>query len=585
MGEKAEIIIDDHLLIPRSSQSTESNMTGSWRFLKPRYDEKTAPCSATCPAGEDIAMIEMLTTQGLFKEAWETILMENPFPAICGRVCFHPCEGRCNRGEFDEAIAIHAIERFLADTAARNEFKSSLEKQPQRKEKIAVIGAGPSGLAAAYFLTILGYTCDVFEAKSEAGGVLRWGIPEYRLPASVLKSEIARIEDMGVRIYTGKAISRDFLSKVHSEYNAVFMGCGHSRSRKLNIPGEDLEGLEEGIAFLDKIRCGEAVAVNGTVAVIGGGNTAVDVARSVVRLGGKAVIVYRRRRKDMPAFVDEISMALEEGVEIRELLAPVQINGTGDSYALTVRAMRVAGTDNDGRAAIEPAGEETEDIVVQKIFKAIGEEAAEEWYNPAAEGEQRLMLNNSVMIHQTDGIIVVYGGDLTNETKSVVHAVASGKEAAMALDILFRKGFDSIEPELSAYAVGNGSSLSMEIYMAGPRCKRNHHVVEYNEINIDHFQLASRITQPRLLIDERKKTFGEIDLKISANLAIREAERCFNCGLCNQCDNCYLFCPDMAVCRDESPQGRHINYDYCKGCGLCVVECPRNAMVLEEEGQ
>ncbi|MBN2255411.1 MAG: FAD-dependent oxidoreductase [Deltaproteobacteria bacterium] len=585
MGEKAEIIIGDHLLIPCSRMSTLSNKTGSWRFLRPRYDEKTAPCSAACPAGEDIAMVEMLTTQGSFKEAWDTILRENPFPAVCGRVCFHPCEGRCNRGEFDEAIAIHGIERFLADTAARNEFKSSLEKRPPRKEKIAIVGAGPSGLAAAYFLTMLGYACDVFEAMPEAGGVLRWGIPEYRLPVSVLRSEIARIEAMGVRIYTGKAVSSDFLSKAQDEYHAVFMGCGHSRSRKLAIPGEDLEGLEEGISFLNAIRRGETASVHETVAVIGGGNTAVDVARSIVRLGGKAIIVYRRRREDMPAFDDEITMALEEGVEIRELLAPVRIDGTGESYTLTVRAMRVAGTDSDGRAAIEPAGEESEEIVVQKIFKAIGEEAAEEWYRPGERGGQQLTLSNSILVRQPDGVVVAYGGDLTNDVKSVVHAVASGKEAAMALDILFRKGLDAIKTELSAYVVGSGPSLSMEIYMAGPRCERNHHVVAYNEINIDYFHLSPRITQPRLLIDERKKTFGEIDLKISANLAIRETERCFNCGLCNQCDNCYLFCPDIAVCHDESKQGRHINYDYCKGCGLCVVECPRNAMILEEEGQ
>jgi NADPH-dependent glutamate synthase beta subunit-like oxidoreductase len=585
MGEKAEIIIGDHLLIPRSYMSTLSNKTGSWRFLRPRYDEKTAPCSVGCPAGEDIAMVEMLTTQGLFREAWETILKENPFPAVCGRVCFHPCEGRCNRGEFDEAIAIHGIERFLADTAARNEFKSSIEKRPSRKEKIAVVGAGPSGLAAAYFLTILGYACHVFDAMPEAGGVLRWGIPEYRLPVSVLRSEVARIENMGVSIFTGKAVSPDFLRSVQGTYDAVFMCCGHSRSRTLAIPGEDLAGVEEGIHFLNAIRRGDAVAVEGTVAVIGGGNTAVDVARSVIRLGGNALIVYRRRREDMPAFDDEIALALEEGVEIRELLAPLRIDGTGEAYTLTVKPMKAAGMDSDGRAAIEPAGDETEEIIVHKIFKAIGEDAAESWYLPGEGEGTRLALSNSALVRQSDGVAVAYGGDLINDVKSVVHAVASGKEAAMALDIFFQKGFDAITTELSSYVVGSGPSLSMEIYMAGSRRERNHHVVAYDEINIDHFHLSSRITQPRLLIEERKKTFGEIDLKISANLAIREAERCFNCGLCNQCDNCYLFCPDIAVCRDESPHGRHINYDYCKGCGLCVVECPRNAMVLEEEDQ
>lgn len=564
--------------------STESNKTGSWRFLKPSYEEKTSPCSAACPAGEDIGRIEMLMTQGLFKEAWETILWENPFPAVCGRVCYHPCEGKCNRGEFDEAIAVHSIERFLADTASRNEFKPSINKQPAKKEKIAVIGSGPSGLAVAYFLTLLGYTCDVFESMSEAGGVLRWGIPRYRLPVSVLRSEIARIENMGVHIHTGKHISQDFIEEAHNQYSAVFIGCGHSRTRRLNIAGEDIDGVENGLEFLKKIRHGEEPSFEGTVAVIGGGNTAVDVARSIVRLGGKAIIVYRRRREDMPAFEDEITMALEEGVEIRELLAPVKVERNGESYTLTVQPMKVAGMAEDGRAAIEPAGEKAGEITVQRIFKAIGEEAAEAWYNPPGKGEKVLILGNSVLVCQSQGVPLVFGGDLTNAMKSVVHAVASGKEAAIALDILFQEGFNAILPKLKTCMVGDGPSLSMEVYTGGARRLRNHHIVGYDEINADYFQLARKITQPRLLVEERLKTFEEIDLKISANLAIREAERCFNCGLCNQCDNCYFFCPDLAISRDDSSQGRHIDYDYCKGCGVCVVECPRNAMVLEEEG-
>lgn len=583
MAEHEEIKSKVPLIIPRSSESTESNMTGSWRFLRPRYEEKTAPCSTACPAGEDIGRIEMLTTQGLFKEAWETILRENPFPAICGRVCFHPCENRCNRGEFDEAIAIHTIERFLADAASRNEFKPSIEKLVSKKQKVAVVGAGPSGLAAAYFLTLLGYTCDVFEAMPEAGGVLRWGIPLYRLPVSILRDEIAHIESMGVRIHTGKRISQSFLNEAHNQYSAVFMGCGHSRTRGLNIPGENIDGLEDGIAFLRKIRQGENPAFDGSVAVIGGGNTAVDVARSVLRLGGKSILVYRRRHQDMPAFDQEIRMALEEGVEIRELLAPVKVEKNGKEYTLTVQPMKVAGTDTDGRAAIEPGGEQTEEIIVQKIFKAIGEEAAEDWYNPPGEKEKVLTLNNSVLMTHTRDTVLVFGGDLTNQTKSVVHAVASGKEAAIALDILFQEGFDAVESRLQDYAVGNGPSLSMEIYMAGPRSERENHIVDYDEINTDYFELAPRVTQPRLLIEERRETFEEIDLKISANVAIREAERCFNCGLCNQCDNCYLFCPDISIQKDNSSQGRHINYDYCKGCGICVVECPRNAMAFEEE--
>jgi len=571
------------LFMPRSYMSTEVNKTGSWRFLRPRYDEKTAPCSAACPAGEDIARIEMLTTQGLFKEAWETILRENPFPAVCGRVCFHPCEGVCNRGEFDSAVAIHVMERFLAETALRYDLKPLLERSPGKKEKVAIAGAGPSGLSAACFLNRLGYACDVFEAASEPGGILRWGIPEYRLPLSALRSEIARIESEGVRIITSKRLPTDFVAGIGGNYDAVFIGCGHGRTTMLRIPGEDSSGVEDGLEFLNKIRSGAAPPVDGLSAVIGGGNTAVDVARSILRLGGKAVILYRRRRQDMPAFQEEVEMALEEGVELKELLAPARVVKDRKGLLITMRPMKVAGEDKSGRGRVEPAGGKTQEFRVRRVFKATGAEAVEEWHRPPGRQRNVLVLENCVLVNRAKGPAVVFGGDLTNETKSVAHAVASGKAAAIALDTFFREGFKAVRSRLKSCAVGKGKALSMEIYMGGERRLRNPHVVRFGEINTDYFHFAPRITQPRLMKEERLSTFKEIDLKISANLAIREAERCFNCGVCNRCDNCYLFCPDLAVIREKDLAGRLINYDYCKGCGLCVVECPRNAMTLEEE--
>jgi len=263
------------LFIPQTYTSTEANKTGSWRYLKPRYEEKTAPCGAACPAGEDIGKIEFLAREGLFKEAWETILRENPFPAICGRVCYHPCEHHCNRGEFDEAIAIHQVERFLADTARKNETQPTLMTSKENKaEKIAIAGSGPSGLAAAYFLTRMGYRCEIFEAREEPGGILRWGIPAYRLPPDVLRGEIAFIENLGVPIHTGRSLGPSFVEEARGAYAALFLGCGHGRSRKLGIPGEDLEGVDEGLPFLHRLRRGETPKLQGPVAVIGGGNTA-----------------------------------------------------------------------------------------------------------------------------------------------------------------------------------------------------------------------------------------------------------------------------------------------------------------------
>ena len=569
-------------IMPRSTQSTEANKTGSWRYLRPRYEEKTAPCSAACPAGEDIGKIEMLTTQGLFKEAWETILRENPFPGVCGRVCFHPCEGICNRGEFDDAIAIHSLERFLADTAERNDLKPLLERLPSRPEKVAIAGAGPSGLAAAWFLSRLGYACDVFEAAPDAGGILRWGIPLYRLPLPALQREIAQIEAQGVRIRTGKPVTTHLLTDLKSGYHAVFLACGHGRTTNLGVSGESLAGVSDGLEFLSKVRDGKTPACEGISAVIGGGNTAVDVARSIVRLGGKAVILYRRRRQDMPAFGDEVQMALEEGVELVELVAPAKVEPENGRCRVILKKMKVAGEDGT-RARVEPDGDKTSEVVVDRLFKATGAEAAEGWYNPPGQAPSILTLSHCTVANSGARPVTVWGGDLTNDIKSVVHAIASGKQAAMALDTIFREGPDAIVPKLEACAVGSGSSLSMEIYMGGERRLRNRHVVSYGEINADYFRYSPRMSQPRLVREERIRTFGEIDLRISGNIAMREAERCFNCGLCNQCDNCHLFCPDLSVIHDQTAQGRHINYDYCKGCGLCVVECPRNAMTLEEE--
>jgi len=574
------------LYMPRTSATTESNKTGSWRFLRPCYEEKTSPCSTACPAGEDIARIEMLITQGAFKEAWETILMENPLPGVCGRVCYHPCEDRCNRGEFDAAVAIHTMERFLADAAARNETKPSLTRRPATGRRVAVIGAGPAGLSAAWFLNILGYESDIFEAMPEAGGLLRWGIPAYRLPETVVKNEIARIMAQGVRIRTGEAITDSRFEEIKSSYDAVFLGCGYWRDRPLNVPGEAGPGVEDGLSFLRELRQGIKREVPGVAAVIGGGNTAIDVARSIVRRGGKAVIVYRRRREDMPAFGEEVASALEEGVELRELLAPVHIAAAGADCLLTLQPMQVAGQDRDGRGKIVPAAAAPVTITVQRIFTAAGAEAAAAWHRPPAADKPGLtkVLSHCFLHQEERGAPVIYGGDLATADKNVTQAIASGKQAALALDILFRHGAGVMEEILAPCRVGNGSSLSMEIYLQGPRRERQAHIVAYEEINADYFQFEPRVIQPRLLIEERLASFDEIELKLSAHTAMREAGRCFNCGICNNCDNCYLFCPDVSILRSRDMTDRHIDYDYCKGCGLCVVECPRNAMTLNEEG-
>ena len=617
--------------ISRSSMTTEVNKTGSWRFVRPKFEEKTAPCSAACPAGEDIARIEMLAGQGLLRAAVETILLENPFPAVCGRVCFHPCEVACNRAEMDEAIAIHSLERFLGDAAVEEDLKVSLDKLPENGKKVCVVGSGPAGLAAAYFLTRLGYSCDVFEAQAEPGGLLRWGIPEYRLPQTVLKSEINRIENLGVKIHGNTPVTPAFLKDAKNRYDAVFMGCGHGRSLQMGIAGEEL--ASDGLGFLDALRRGETPAVRGTAAVIGGGNTAVDVARTLVRLGAQVVLVYRRRIQDMPAFSSEVAMAVEEGVEIMELAAPTKLALEDGELVVTLQEMKISGMQTgDHRARVMPRGEATRHrrvreeinlhfqesrrphgkarggriagyltdeersqagwigalkgkvifertLKVDKIFTAIGAEALEPWQRPPEENTESLSLSHCTLA--VKDLPLVFGGDLTNSLRSVTDAVASGKQAAMALDVFFQSGLDAVKAKLAGCRVGGGPALSMERYMRDGRTVKSSHMVAYDEINTDYFEPVPRVTAPYLAVDKRTRSFAQIEGTLAGDHAMKETARCFNCGICNACDNCRIFCPEVAVTTTDVQ--RQINLDYCKGCGICVQECPRNAMALEEE--
>ena len=572
------------LFIPHSSTSTAVNKTGSWRFFHPKYEEKTAPCSAACPVGQDVPRIEMLASRGQLKDAWQTILNENPFPAICGRVCFHPCESACNRAEMDDPIAIHHLERFLGDAAIAGEFTADVDRRPSTGKKVAIAGAGPAGLAAAYFLTRLGHGCDVFEAAAEPGGLLRWGIPAYRLPRDILAHEIKRIENAGVRIHCESPVTEALLDRLKKEYDGLFIGCGFGRSRMMNIEGEEF--TSNGLEFLDRLGVGEKISYFGTTAIVGGGNAAIDVARTLVRLGAAPVIVYRRRIQDMPAFEPEVAMAAREGVRIMELVAPIRIRETtGDpssamtGYELTLHKMKVHKKETSGRARVIPDGESTETITVQNVFVAIGADADSLWQFPASEETNSLLLSHCRFFDQNTPLI--YGGDLTSPIKSVTDALASGKQAAMALDTYFGHGAAAIEKRLAGCRVGAGPALSMDVYLGKDRKNRTAHTVSSNEIVTDYFQPAARSVPSTIDTDQRMRSFSEIVSTLDGTAARDEAARCFNCGICAACDYCRLYCPEMAVTVEKTQ--RSINMDFCKGCGVCATECPRNAMALEEE--
>ena len=574
------------LFLPHSYAATTLNKTGSWRYVQPLYAEKTSPCSAACPVGQDIARIEMLVSQKLIQEAGETILEENPFPAICGRVCFHNCEGACNRGQMDDPVAIHHLERFVGDAAISSKQPLKIETLPANGKKVAIVGSGPAGLAAAYFLARLGFFCDVFEAQPEPGGILRWGIPTYRLSRDVLQEEISRIESLGVSIHCRTPVTAEMLQTFKTQYDALFIGCGHGRAINLHLEGA--QKAIDGLQFLYNIRARQKMSLNvdRTAAVIGGGNTAIDVARTLVRLGIDPIIVYRRRRQDMPAFNPELQMALDEGVKLKTLLTPIAIKDAAkDSpdhrapYVLTLQKMKVSAMEIEKRARVIPDGDKTETLQVDYIISAIGAEPEARWQPVLGGAIPDLDLSHCKLID--DDLPIAYGGDLTNRFKSVADAIASGKQAAIALDTCFKSGWDAVKKAVTGCQVGPGPSVSMTIHLGKERKDRSPHIVSYNEINTHYFPSASRVNAPLLAIEDRSQSFLPVESTLAKESALEEARRCFNCGICNACDYCRLYCPEMSVMVED--EHRHINLDYCKGCGLCVAECPRNAMALKEE--
>ncbi len=584
------------LFLPMSRTTTLANNTGAWSFMRPRYAEKTAPCSARCPCGEDIPRIEMLVSRGEIGAAWRTILEENPFPGICGRVCFHPCETACNRGERDEPVSINALERFVDEAASARAEASGVAASPSNGRKIAIAGAGPAGLAAAYFLARLGYSCEIFEASKSAGGVLRSGIPAYRLPTDAIEREVGRIEALGVKIRYSSPAGAGFAAAAKGRFDAIFVACGNGKPRKLGVPGEEL--AVDGLAFLDAARNGggaaaEAARRGGSAIVVGGGNSAIDVARTLLRLGLSATIVYRRRREDMPAFGSELSRALEEGVRLLDLRAPVSVEKSGRGVALKTQKMRPAGLGADGRMNVLPEEGAIETIRADAIYAAIGAAPAEAWMTPPKNAALASMSHCAALWNGPSGIPVIYGGDPVNADESVADAIASGKQAAIALDAWFSGGASSVEAALARSAVGDGRALSMELYRGGPRSARDSRVVALSDINLDYFPRSKGERGASLAPEAAIAGFGEVESALDAERAAAQAERCFNCGVCNDCDNCRTFCPEAAVAAPRAAKGggwlaeagpeRSVDSSYCKGCGICVKECPRCAMVIEEQ--
>lgn len=523
--------------------------------LRPRYVEKTPPCKNICPSGNNIrgflTMIAQSEDYGRsyeesFEKAWHIVTETNPFPAVIGRVCPHFCETECNRKAKDEAVSINAVERFIGDYGIKNKLQHKKIREESHNEKIAVVGSGPSGLSCAFQLARRGYQVTVFEAFDKPGGMLRYGIPTYRLPRDILEAEIAAIEALGVEIKCNTKIGRDIsLDDLKKEYKAIYLAIGAHRGWKLGIPGEDGPGVLSAVEFLNKVNSGESVEIGKKVIVIGGGNSAIDAARVAWRLGSDAKIVYRRTKDEMPAIKEEITDTEEEGISIEYLAAPVEVLRDGDKVTgLKCIRMELGEPDASGRRRPVPIEGSEFVIETDTVIAAIGQ-------RPDFEGLEKFEEKGWIAAGkngETSDAGVYAGGDVTNKLGTVTEAIGLGRKAAEAIDSYLR-----------------GTELPKEY---PPR------VVRYSEMAIHYYKPLPRVRVSHMNVAERAGSFSEVVPTYSNEQVIEEAKRCFSCGMCFDCQNCFTFCSYNAV--KKLPKGEHFEFklDICVGCKKCAEECP-----------
>ncbi len=563
----------ESFLVPISRLSTDISEPGKWGFAKPQPLESTAPCREACPAGVDIPRFLYFLQNCRFDQALSTILNENPLPGVCGRACHHPCETACSRSGFDEPVSIHHLERFAADAAA-TEVQAAQPLPNERPMKVAVVGGGPAGLSCAFFLSLLGHAPTIFEAREEAGGVLRWGIPEYRLPKAILKRELRRIFSLPIELRTKTGIGRDVSFEDLNGFDAIFLSPGAGISAPLPVQGKALERVLSGGEFLERINSGQNVRLGKETLVVGGGNTAMDVARTARRLGARVTVAYRRTRSEMPAIPDEIAEAEEEGVRFSFLIQPARIRFTrGKRLAVSFQRMKLRASPRGGRPKAVPVPDEYFALETDSLIAAVGESVDVSWL------PRKLVTGGRIEAGFAAKIFA--GGDAAAQPRSIADAIASGKKAAMAIDLL-HLGED---PEaLDKFRLGRGA-FSMEAYLkwrrdeTQPEAKKT---IPYEEIRTLYFRESRRLEIRKLKREKRLKGFSEVRLGYDAKKAVGAAMRCFACGMCNYCGNCRLFCPEGVVSVDRDKQVRVVDFSHCKGCGTCARACPRGALEMKE---
>jgi 2-oxoacid:acceptor oxidoreductase delta subunit (pyruvate/2-ketoisovalerate family) len=528
--------------------SSLANHTGSWRTLRPEYLDRLPPCNNACPAGENIQAWLFHAESGDYEAAWRSLVQNNPMPAVMGRVCYHPCESSCNRAQLDSSVGINSVEHFLGDEALKRGWKFDPPAAPTGR-KVLVVGAGPSGLSAAYHLARLGHKVAIHEAGPMAGGMMRFGIPAYRLPRDVLDGEVKRILDMGVELTLNAKVDDVLATQKAGGFDAVFLAVGAHIAKRAYIPANEAAKIMDAVQVLRGME-GEAKPLLGRrVVVYGGGNTAIDVARTAKRLGAEeAMIVYRRTREKMPAHDFEVQDAIEEGVLIK-WLSTITAAGEG---AITVEKMEL-----DEKGVPQPTGE-FEELKADSVVMALGQDVDLSLLDrvPGMQIEGGVVKVGPNMMTSHPGIFA--GGDMVPAERTVTVAIGHGKKAARHIDAWLRG----------------------ETHDPGPK----HELAEFAKLNTWYYSDASKTVRPMLDMQKRITSFDEVVMALDETTALFEARRCLSCGNCFECDNCYGVCPDNAVIKLGPGNRFRFNYDYCKGCGMCAAECPCGAirMVPEE---
>ncbi len=533
-------------LTKRADLTRHSRGTGPLRTRRPVYVDFLPPCNDACPAGENIQAWLALAQAGDYEAAWRELVVNNPMPSIHGRVCYHPCENVCNRAFTDSPVSIHAVERFIGDLALEEGWQFD---KPQRStgKRVLIVGAGPSGLSAAYHLTRLGHDVEIREAGPVAGGMIHFGIPAYRMPRKELAAEIGRIENMGVTITLNHRVEDVLAEKEEGGFDAVFVAVGAHISKRIEIPTRDAGKMLDAVSFLSKANVGEAPKLGRRVAIYGGGNTAMDAARTAKRLGAEPMIIYRRDRSSMPAHDFEADEAIEEGVKINWLRTIKEI----DKSTFRVEVMEL---DENGRP--QPTGE-IEELEADSLILAVGQDTDTAFLESVPgiefEWDHTVKVDENMMTGHT-GIFA--GGDMVPSERSVTIAVGHGKHAARHIDA-FLKGTE---------------------YRRAPR----HEIIGHERLHLWYRTHAPQVEQERIPIEQREG-FEEIMQNLSEPDARFEAGRCLSCGNCFECDGCYGACPQDAIIKLGPGKRYKFDFDKCTGCAVCYEQCPCHAIDMIDE--